>query len=79
MARSVDGLMTAYRRLMMRKAALAAVLAATAFSITACATLQGAAIGGVGGAAVAAATGKSVEKGAAIGGVAGGVVGTVAH
>jgi hypothetical protein len=78
-ARSVDRLMTAYRRLMMRKVAHAAALAATALSMTACATLQGAAIGGGAGAAVAAASGKSVEKGAAVGGVAGGVIGTVAH
>ncbi|MGN6376380.1 MAG: hypothetical protein ACTHMG_12625 [Sphingomonas sp.] len=63
----------------MRKLAFAVALTATAFAVSACSTLKGAAIGGAGGAAVAAATGNSVEKGAAVGGVAGGVVGTVAH
>ena len=60
----------------MRKFAFTAALAAATFSLGACATLKGAAIGGAGDAAVAAATGKSVEKGAAVGGVAGGVVST---
>ena len=60
----------------MRKLATIAVLAATLTALSACATLEGAAIGGAGGAVVAAASGKSVEKGAAVGGVAGGVVGT---
>ena len=62
----------------MKKLAIGLTLAATAFSMSACSTLRGAAIGGAGGAGVAAATGGSVEKGAAVGGTAGAVIGTVA-
>lgn len=71
----VDGTMTK-GDFGVRKFTLAGVAIIAAFSMSACATLEGAAIGGAGGAAVAAASGKSVEKGAAVGGVAGGVVGT---
>jgi osmotically inducible lipoprotein OsmB len=62
----------------MKKIAVAALLAASAVSVSACSTLKGGAIGGAGGAGIAAATGGDVEKGAAVGGVGGAVVGTLA-
>lgn len=54
----------------------ATILIPAALTMSGCATLQGAAIGGVAGAGVAAVTGKSVETGAIVGGVAGGAIGT---
>ncbi|GAA0728564.1 hypothetical protein [Sphingomonas japonica] len=61
----------------MNKLIPTAMLLAATTSVSACATLRGAAIGGAGGAGIAAATGGDVEKGAAVGGVGGAVVGTV--
>ena len=62
----------------MKEILMPAAILASAFSLNACSTVTGAAVGGAAGAVVAAATGENVKKGAVIGGATGAVVGTVA-